>query len=163
LGWICPHWSFVVRWDSSALVTVGVDLPALVIVGLDLPALVLPTLVLPGLILRRWVGSVAVGRRWGIRHHWVESLALVVVGLDSPALFLQPFWSPTPSPPRVPLLHHPYPRRFCPCCCRRFPLLIVDGSRKQTKQALWLVFRNSQPGPPPSWVTHVSLPPWIFH
>jgi len=65
LGWICLHWSFIIRWDSSALVAVGVDSLVLVIVGLDLPALVLPMLVLPGLILCHWVGFIAIGRRWG--------------------------------------------------------------------------------------------------
>jgi len=103
LGWICPRWSFVIRWDSSALVAVGVDSPVLVIVGLDLPALVLPTLVLHGLILHHWVGFVAVGRRWG------DSSPL---GWNcwcwSSLGWIHPLWSswfPTPSPPCVPLLH----------------------------------------------------------
>ena len=138
LGWIFPCWSFVVRWDSLALVAVGVDSPVLVVVGLDLPGLVLPTLVLPALTLRCWLGFVAVGRRWGDssplgwnRWRW-SSLGWVhpLWSSSHPGFQLLRRFAP---PSFTALFPPPYPCRFCSCHCRPFsPLLIVDGSRKRT-------------------------------
>jgi len=147
LGWICPRWGGFAgvghRWVGFACVGLAHVGPARV----DPPSL------------------------GGIRSRW-SSLGFVTIGWNrwrwSSLGWIHPLWSS--SHPGLQLLRRLASPSFT-TLTRVVSALVVVGvfpssswmdHENGPRQASWLVFRNSQPGPPPSWVTRVFLPPRIF-